>query len=241
MADTWYEDSMQSREDALIERFGPFSPAGRVFKPQDASWDIKLPGFAFLRFPPTDTRSFWLYVTHGLAQPLNAEDFKEGKAGRLSDSGFGVEFALATSVEKAWPFRMLEALSSYAVSSRKPVLPYHRIPSGDLMENAPGGHLLALEGPGYATGVDTLSGKFHIVHLVGITGAEAARAKQLEGVEGSKILECVLHRLGVGCITDRGRACLTQNSEFESTWRACAGEPPEEPTGDRKKPFWKIW
>lgn len=239
MADTWYEDSMQSREDALIERFGPFSPAGQVFRPQNVSWDMEIPGFAFLRFPPTDTRSFWLYVTHGLAQPLNAEEFKEGKAGGLS--GFGVEFALATSAEEAWPFTMLEALSSYALSGSKPVLPLHRIPSCDLMENAAGGHLLALEAPGYATAIDTLSGNFHIVHLVGITGAEAVRAKQLEGVEGSKILECVLHRLGVGCVTDRKRACLTQLSDFDSTWRACAGEPPEEPTGEKKKPFWKVW
>lgn len=239
MDDTWYEDSMQSREDALVQRFGPFSPAGQVIKPQDEGWDLTIPGFAFLRFPPTETRPFWLYVTHGLTQPIEAEDFEAGKSG--GQSGFGVEFALATSTEEAWPFTMLEALSSYTLSEGNPVLPSHRIPSSDLMENAPGGHLLALESPGYDTSFTTVSGEFHIVHLVGVTGAEVAEAKQLEGAEGSKALECALHQLGVGCITDRKRECLTLHPKFESTWQVCKGELPGKLVAERKKPFWKIW
>ncbi|MBI1889414.1 MAG: suppressor of fused domain protein [Burkholderiales bacterium] len=238
MNTTWYEDAMQSREVALIARFGPYSPEDKVFKPQNQALETAIPGFAFLRFPPSEGRPFWLYITHGLSQPSEPEESEKRDQERLS--GFGIEFALATRVEEAWPFTMLEALTSYALQGIKPVLPWDRVPSSDLMENAPGGHLLALQAPGYDTQIITATGKFHIVHLVGVTSAEVTKAKLRPGVEGSKALECVLHRLNVGCVTDRKRECLTDSMEFEAAWVAC-NEQPALINDEKKKPFWKIW
>ena len=227
--ESWYEESMASRERALATRFGPTSPPDQVFKPDDQNWEMTIPGFAFLRYPPSSDRAFWLYLTHGLAQPAELEDFQRGFDGDLS--GFGVEFALSTPEEEAWPFRMLEVLASYSLSGSQPVLPGDRIPSSDLMEEARGGNLLALHDPGYPSEVGTLSGTFHIIHLVGAT-AEIKKAKDYLGDVGSRILELVLREFGVGCVTDRKRPCLTARRDFERVWKRCEAQVGAEEAGE---------
>ena len=238
LSENWYEACMKSREDALFEHFGPTAPVDRVVKPQDEIWEMTIAGFAFLRYPPCEGRAFWLYVTHGLSQPCSAEEVRASTAEGLS--GLGVEFAFATSLEEAWPFTLLEMLASYALLGTKPVLPLDRIPAGDLMIEAPGAHLLAMEKPGYDIEVQTHSIGFSLVHLVGATAAESAKAKEYEGALGSVILEAVLHECGIGGITDRNRECVTARTDFEEVWRACEARFLPNVPG-KKKPFWKIW
>lgn len=88
------------------------------------------------------------------------------------------------------------------------------------MSEGRGGALLALLDPGYETKFSLLSGTMHVVHLVGITAGELARAKGDE--QGSAILECVLRSSGQGVVTDRARKSLTDDPEFERIWAACA-------------------
>ena len=187
-----------------------------MFKPADQNFELTVPGFAFLRYPPAAERPFWLYVTHGLAQPAEFEAFCEGFAGE--GSGYGVEFALATAVEETWPFPMLELLANYVLGSLKPVIPGNRIPASDLMEEARGGGLMALPTPAF-TEFKTLSGTFDVVQLVGITTGELKKAKTHPNRVGSQILELVLRKIGVSGITDRKRACATRSSDFERIWQ----------------------
>lgn len=208
---------MLSREKVLAEQFGTTSPSDVVFKPASEHLDLAIPGFAFLRYPPSDRHPFWLYVTHGLSQPMEANDLEA--SGGLS--GFGVEFALATSAEESWPLRMLESVTSYTLTAEKLILPLHRIPAGDLMEEAPGGHLLAVEDPGYKTQFHSISGTFHIVHLVGVTASEIHKAKSHAGTVGSAILECALRKFGLVCVTDRQRLSIVGRTGFDAIWVDC--------------------
>jgi hypothetical protein len=215
--ETWYEDAMKAREDAFGRAFGPTSPRGQVLKPHDQSWELRIPGFAFLRYPPRGNRKFWLYLTDGLSQPASYADYRAGRADEV-----GVELAIATAREEAWPLAMLELVAHYAVTSGRPILPHQRLPAGDLMAEAAGGHLLALADPGYPTEFRPAGGPVRIVHLVGVTAAEAERAKQLAGTRGSEILEDVLRAAGVGCVTDRQRPGVTRRADFDALWDAAA-------------------
>lgn len=214
--ETWYESAMASREQELASVFGPSSPANQVFKPADQNLELKVPGFAFLRYPPAANRPFWLYVTHGMAQPAEFSDFCDGFAGE--GSGFGIEFILATTAEETWPFSILEMLTNYVLSSFKPIFPGDRIPASDLMEGAPGGGLMVLPTPSFPN-IKTLSGTFRFVQLVGITAGELRKAKSHPGRVGSQILELVLQDFGVGVLTDRKRACTTRNPDFDRIWQ----------------------
>ena len=75
--DTWYEAAMESRENEFARRFGPTSPPDQVIKSGDETWEMTIPGFAFLCYPPTEKRKNWLYVTHGLSLPAEFADFQE--------------------------------------------------------------------------------------------------------------------------------------------------------------------
>jgi hypothetical protein len=220
--DNWYEAAMESRERKLADQFGPMSPPNQVFKPQDENWEMTIPGFAFLRFPPTQKRKFWLYITHGLSQPSEFSDFQQGFDGGLS--GLGVEFALASPQEEAWTFNLLELLAQYTLKASKPILPLERIPASDLMNESQGGHLLALSAPGYPTELHTLSGIVHVVHLVGVTADETKKAKEYPGAIGSQILEHVLHHFGIVCDTDRSRESITKRPDFDKIWKSCASQ-----------------
>lgn len=214
---TWYEQSIASREQELEKQFGPYE----AYTLDNEELEETFPGFAFLCFPPTQERPCWLYVTHGLSQPTEYSEFREGHAGGLS--GFGIEFAIATREEEEWPFDMLELLSLYILNGDKPVLPLDRIPASDLMSERSGGYLLVLAKPYHPNRFRMLSGSIHLLFLVGITHTEAMKAQRYEGTIGSQILECVLNKFGVGCITDRGRRSMTDSADFEQVWRSCEG------------------
>lgn len=223
--ESWYAEAMASREREFRKVFGPNSPTDMVFKPADESFEMVIPGFAFLRFPPTDDRPHWLYVTHGIAQPAEFEDFYDGFNGE--GSGYGIEFALATANEETWPFTVLELLARYMLSGSQPILPGDRIPSSDLMEEARGGALMALPTPNFPE-FKTLSGTFDVIHFVGATAGEIQKARTYPGHQGSKILELVLRHFGIGVKTDRKRACTTKDRDFERVWRECEAKTPPE-------------
>ena len=188
--ETWYEDAMASREQALATVLGLNSPPNQVFKPADQNFELTVPGFAFLRYPPAAERPFWLYVTHGLAQPAEFEAFSEGFAGE--GSGYGVEFALATAVEETWPFPMLELLANYVLGSLKPVFPGDRIPASDLMEEARGGGLMALPTPAF-TEFKTLSGTFDLVDRCSsiLTPSPLGERAGVRGKASTRLRQCL--------------------------------------------------
>jgi hypothetical protein len=213
--ETWYEEAIASRERALANVLGPSSPANQVFKPADQNLELKVPGFAFLRYPPGTNRRYWLFVSHGFAQPAEFRDFCEGFAG--DGSGYGFEFALATAAEETWPFSMLEFLSLYFLNSGRKVYAGDRIPASDLMVESAGGALMALPSPTFAA-INTLTGSFNVVQLVGITAGELEKARSYPGRVGSRVLESVLKVLGIGGVTDRNRECTTRNPDFDRIW-----------------------
>jgi hypothetical protein len=68
-------------------------------------------------------------------------------------------------------------------------------------------------------------GRCDLVHLVGVTEPEIRRALTLgKGTAGSIVLCRVLEEMGVGCVSDPNRACLTTHREFEETWNRIAAE-----------------
>jgi len=208
----WYDDTMLARETALHEAFGPTSPRDQVILPTDESLYLSCPGFSILRFPRAKDRPFWLYVTHGLSQPARAADAKKGRF-------IGAEVALATPRSVKWPVAMLELIAGYLLHSPRPLVAHDRLPASDLMEVAPGGALLALADPGVTTVFETPRGTFELRVLVGTTPEESAAARALPGRTGSAVLEEVLRELGIGCVTDRKRACAAGTAAFRAAWR----------------------
>jgi len=226
--DTWYEDAMTAREDVFASAFGPASPSGKVFSPNNAQLFLAIPGFAFLRYPPTPTRPFWLYLTHGLSQPENYAEFEASIKG-TSARRLRIEFGIATSQEESWPFQLLEMLSTYVLKSGTLILPSDRIPSSGLMKQDKGDHLLALNNPGYKTDMSTILGHaIHIVHLVGTTAEEIAKAKEQTEISGSLVLEKALKSFGIGCVTDRKRESITLRTDFPKIWKKCTAEARDE-------------
>jgi hypothetical protein len=85
-------------------------------------------------------------------------------------------------------------------------------------------HVLATLSPEYEIDLLLPAGHCLLVHLVGVTDAEIAKAKAEEGILGSLILERVLYAFGVGGLTDPDRACLTERDDFDAVWNDVRAE-----------------
>ncbi|HEY8079972.1 MAG TPA: hypothetical protein VIF62_37835, partial [Labilithrix sp.] len=63
------------------------------------------------------------------------------------------------------------------------------------------------------------AGQCTLVHLVGVTAPEIARAKEMGGgAEGTFVLADVLRALGPGLVTDTARPCVTKDPRFAGAW-----------------------
>ena len=85
-------------------------------------------------------------------------------------------------------------------------------------------HVLATLSPEYELDLLLPAGHCVLVHLVGVTDGEAARAQAEPDILGSLVLERVLYAFGVGGLTDPDRDCLTTREDFDAVWNDVRAE-----------------
>ena len=225
---------MQARANALHYIFGQTHPEDWVWAPQpDDPLFVNWPGGAILCFPPQNNRNHWYFVTHGLSQPpmeddeipTTLDDYLNWREANDKEevSGWGIELVISTRDFCDWPFNVLTNLVEYLLFADESqiILPRHRVPlAGPIVSetNSLLTYLLAITSPEYPSSIRLPGGLCELVHLIGVTESEIERARQIERGRGSLVLQSVLEKLGVGCVTDPERACLTTHPQFEQAW-----------------------
>jgi len=214
---------MLAREKALTTVFGDSDPP-EALAPKNAELAAAWTGGGVKRFAPRGERTGWTWCTHGLAQPFPNE---LGQLKSASDeealSGFGVEYVLSAAADASWAPDILFSMAHRTLLDEKAplFLPGHRTASGAFASLVPGstlGGLVATLGD-YETDLRLPGGGCTLVHLVGVTAAELAKAKSLGATaRGTGVLLHVLGALGVGVVTDPKRACATQHRDFARLW-----------------------
>lgn len=220
----WYAAHMKAREDALSAIFGETEPPGQILSPTDPELTVSWPGGGIYQFPPRGERSSWHYVTHGLSQPSAPDEGLDLPADERV-SGMGIELLISTREQGLWAADVLLAFVRHLLLDERAsvFLPGHRIPASVLAQLHPETeltHLLGIESPEYPTRIGLPAGECLLLHLVGITSAEAERARSLPGIDGSVALAGVLGELGIDHVTDPARQCSTRDARFESAWSA---------------------
>ena len=136
--------------------------------------------------------SVWQYVTRGLS----------------------AELVLITHARAEWAKRLLLELGNYLHHEEVSMVPGDRLPTGAFArvdKDSVLTHLIA-----------TTSTEHPWIQLVGATAAEIEHAKREGGAFGTKVLGETLRRMGVGSVTDLTRKSVTEDAEFERTWREVA-------------------
>lgn len=215
---------MEARWNALRYIFGKTYPEDGVWTPQDPELLWNWVGGAFVCFPPRRKRNNWDFVTHGLSQPME-DDLAQDALNREEDliSGLGIELVISTRDFCNWAPDVLANIVKYLLfyEDSRVILPGDRLPcNGPIVLGTDTliTYLLAVTSPEYPSEIRLPGGLCSLVHLVGVTEPEIKRAQRKEGVEGSLVLQHVLQKLGVGCLTDPERSCLTMNPQFEQAW-----------------------
>ena len=139
-------------------------------------------------------------------------------------SGWGIELVISTQDFYGWAPDLLMSLVKYLLfnENSQMILTGHRLPLGSSIASAaePGlNHLLVVTSPEYPTNIRLPGGLCSLIHVVGVTQAEVERARTLEGPRGSLALQRVLEKLGVGCVTDPDRSCVTTHPQFDQAWQ----------------------
>jgi hypothetical protein len=223
-----YAAHMKAREDALEHIFGKSHPNGDILSPTDPNLMINWPGGGLYQYPPNEKLHAWHYVTSGLAQPVPDDDSTATPDGRYS--GFGIELVISAPEQANWAPDVLLNLVRYLLfqENARVILPGDRLPcNGPLVRDTDTklSFLVATSSPEYATEIMLPGGRCDLVHLVGVTEPEIGRALSLgKGTAGSIVLCRVLEEMGVGCVSDPGRACLTTHRDFEQTWNRIRAE-----------------
>ena len=136
--------------------------------------------------------SVWEYVTRGLS----------------------VELVLTTPPRSDWAQRLLVEFGNYLVTEDVAILPGDRLPTGAFARIAKSTALTHL--------FATTSTDHAFIQLVGATADEIEHAKKEGGAFGTNVLGETLRRMGVGSVTDLARKSVTENADFERTWREVA-------------------
>ncbi|MBX3186478.1 MAG: suppressor of fused domain protein [Planctomycetota bacterium] len=219
---------MKAREDAFEHIFGETHPPGQILSPDDAQLSVNWPGGGVYAFPPRGERNGWHYVTHGLAQPMDEEEAINAVDDDERFSGLGVELVIATPESVDWAPSLLIELVRYLLfdPEARLIVPGDRIPTSAIAQLAPGTsltHIIATKSPEYGCELKLPAGRCLLVHLVGATASEIARAKAMGGREGTDVLVSTLRKLGPGLVTDASRSCTTTDARFDAAWRECGG------------------
>jgi hypothetical protein len=218
-----YAAHMKAREDALEHIFGKSYPNGDILSPIDPNLMLNWSGGGIYQYPPDEKRSAWHYVTSGLSQPFPDDDWTATQEERCS--GFGIELVISTPEQANWPLNLLLNIVGYLLFQENAhvILPGDRLPcNGPLVlnTNTKLNFLVAKYSTEYATEIMLPGGRCNLVHLVGVTESEIQYALSLgKGTTAGSIVLChVLDKMGVGCVSDPNRECLTTHRDFEETW-----------------------
>ena len=222
-----YAAYMTARERFFADSFGASEPADSIITPADPDLSLNWPGGGVYQFPPKGARRHWHYVTHGLSQEYELEEVRALSRDAIDErySGLGFELVISTPTEATWAPEVLFNLCAYFLfdENARAFGNGSRIPcNGPLVLDTDTvlDHLLCTVGDDYPGDVLLPGGHCELQHLVGVTAAEVARAKQWgPGPGGSLILRAVLEAGGVGTASDPDRACLTARPDFETLWQ----------------------
>src|SRR6266478_36486 len=228
------------RESLLRNTFGETSPRGCVVSFSWSEPRLIIPGACALAFPPTKPRrTHWLYVTHGLTQPLNPS----GIATPEHPSEYGWEFGVQTGSKVDWATDLLYEILSYWRETENRVDVGHRLPVAfyeerdgirplirDLQEDDPYppiGEIRALVFWPYLAPpsfLSTKTGYFGV--LIGTT--ITARERELAKETSSAHLLLLLLKAGIGQVSRPNRACVTQKTSWAKEWESISKLTQEE-------------
>ena len=223
-----YAGHMKAREDALLQIFGETEPKGQILSPAEPDLTLNWPGGGVHPYAPREGRTGWHYVTHGLAQPfVDAVDAppKAADAPQEGPSGFGIELVISTPAETAWAPQLLLNFVRYLFFDDEAAVfhPGDRIPCpafADVQKGTKISHLICVQSPEYASELLLPGGTCTLVHLMGVTSAEIARAKSMgPSGPGTEVLFATLLALGIPPTSDLTRKCATLDRRFDKTWR----------------------
>lgn len=143
--------------------------------------------------PPNGHRSSWLYVTSGLSDPWDTDRHNPGR------SGIGFEFVLETRERADWAIWRLQhvlAFEQLLAAGRFPgkhlLTLYDRLPlRAPIVPESTSAldWLLVCPAPARRRRFRLESGWVHLLHLVGITDAEASYARREGGDALVELLE----------------------------------------------------
>lgn len=177
------EDSWEQREETIYPSL--FGNSGQGIYPLDASLfknqfgvddlDPRWLHYGVFKFPPTNERNTWLYVSSGMSNTWESEEPQEY-------SGFGTEFILETEYEADWAINALRSLIAFNILvsvghyGEKPLVDYgDRIP----MAVEPNiSTLMVVKPRQFQESFKLISGLVDILQVTGITEQELIHAKE---------------------------------------------------------------
>ncbi len=237
----WWEKSFKERGELLCERFGETEPPGSV---TSFSWNdsnLVIPGACALCFPPQGAdRHHWLYLSHGLTQPLEPQP---PIAGRWS--GYGCEFGILTRDKSPWAVNILYQLMTYWKAAGATIGIGHRVPLAFFDRNSGGeaqpelgmvqdgdpispmGEMRALVFWKYSlqpTPLWTSTGYFDILIGSTITQLEWEMAKETSSAH----VLLLLSRAGIGQGSELDRETVTADLRWAAEWDEIRALPDDE-------------
>jgi hypothetical protein len=227
----WWMSTFKEREDLLRERFGQTDPPAYVTSFSWSDPDLIIPGACALCFPPDESdRPHWLYLSHGLTQPLEPQPRVLGRW-----SGYGCEFGILTREKSHWPVEVLHQLMTYWKSEGATIGIGHRVPLaffgrhssnevhpelGMVQEGGtvpPVGEMRALLFWKYGLQpkpLCTRTGYFDVLIGTTITQGEWQLAKETSSAH----LVLLLARAGIGQVSDLRRQTVTEDPRWSAGW-----------------------
>lgn len=221
-----YAAQMLARESFLHAVFGQPEPDGNIWSPSDTNLTINWAGGGFYMYPAATGGCY--FVTSGLSHPALGQAAQTDDADAFS--GLGIELVIYAPDDNKWPLGVLQGLVNYMLfqESARVVMPGDRIPcNGPLVTDSETHlcYLIAASSDRYETRGRLPAGDVDLVHLIGVTEAEAKRAIAWgRGTGGTLILAEVLKRLELGDITNPKRSCTTLESGFDEVWSQAQSE-----------------
>jgi len=215
-----YASQMLARENFLHAVFGSPEPEGNIWSPSDPNLTVNWAGGGFYLYPAA-TGGYY-FVSSGLSHPAHDQPAQTDEEDAFS--GYGIELVIQAPEGSRWPFGVLESLVNYLLfqENARIIMPGDRIPcGGPLVTDTDTDlcYLIAAFSDRYDTQGRLPAGDVDLVHLIGVTEAEAQQAIAWgRGSGGTLILREVLKQFEVDELTDPSRSCTTLETEFAEVW-----------------------